>query len=112
LGITDRPRREIQPEQQPALIKNGRLRRVEILWIVLCRQRPRPEPDYTSAFISDWDHQAVAEAVIHLSLLVADGDSRVHQIVFAVSHPGEHLLQRVPTGGRVANLKAHDGFFA
>jgi len=57
------PRDQMQPIELSPLVKDGRLRRVQVLWPVPREEAP-PEPDDATARVPDREHDSITETVV------------------------------------------------
>src|SRR6185503_3321321 len=85
-----------------AFLEQRRLRRVQVLRLSVSQHAPA-EPDGRAARAEDRKHDAVAEAVVALAL-VLDDQAGFHQGLVLIV--GEWRFQRLPVIGRVADAEA------
>ena len=60
--------RPVEAEEQPPLVEEDGLLRIEVFRLAVVENAPA-EPDDASLLIRDWDHHAVAEAVVKAAAL-------------------------------------------
>ena len=76
-----------------ALVKQGRLRRVQVFCGNVLFQRAAAEGDDAASCIRDRKHHAVAEAIVRDgNILAADEQSRLHHVVGGNALCAEMLL--------------------
>ena len=92
--------------ERPALVKERRLRRVQVLRGDVLLQRAAAEGHDAPAQIGNGKHDAIAEAVVrHGNLVAGDEQPRFDHVRHRYALPAEMLLQREPLGRRVADAK-------
>ena len=111
--VANRPPRPVQAIEQAALVKERRLRRIQVLGLVLVRQGARAESDHPSAFIADGNEQAVAEVIVGApALLVASQQTDLQQVLVAVVQLPHVVAQALPAFRRIAQRRGPQGLVA
>jgi hypothetical protein len=90
------PTRLIEAVEFAPFVKNGRLRRVEVLRL-LVTEHPSTEPDHAPADVPDREHDPIAEAVVLAARLAFDDETRSEE--FGVLEITERAHEVVPTRG-------------
>ena len=97
---------QVQAVQHPPLAVCKGLGGVHILGLGLV-QHPAAEADHVAPDVDDRQDQPVAELVVKMSVLSADGQARTDQLVLAVSLLGHGGQQGVPAVGGRPHAEAH-----
>ena len=89
-----------------ALVKQRRLRRIQVLCRDILLQRAAAKGDDAAAHIGDRKHHAVAEAIVgHGDVVAADEQARFDHVVGGNALGAEMLLQRKALARRIAEAE-------
>ena len=102
--LADRVAGQVNAEQNMALVKERRLRRVEVLGF-LAGQRPRAKTDRVTFGIADRNHQPPAKAVEHGAVVALDEQPRRDEFLARIAAIAQVTFQRVPIVQAVAELE-------
>ncbi len=105
VGCPDRLASLVQAEEQPALIEEDRLRRVQELGHILGVDDPSAEAGHAPTCLADGDHDAVAESVVLASALALARHPRLEEFFLPVALLGEVSERRLPRLRGVADLE-------
>ena len=109
-GLADVASGHVQPEDEPALVEERRLRTVEILRLIVGIQRARPKPDHPAVEVADGDHKPVPEAIVaRVALLVLGQQTGGQQFALAVALGRKVCPGRIPGIQRIADAEFGQG---
>ena len=92
--------------ERRALVKERRLRRIEIFRLRVLLERAAAEGDDAAAQIGDREHHAVAEAVErHRNVVAGDQQAGLDHVLDRNALAAEMLLQREALGRRIAEAE-------